>query len=298
MKPVIKSINNSALCYQEDAPIHIRGYYNYCASIIAKKLESTEVPVNVNFGRMNGSFDNDNETINIDIQVEHTLVKQGGRGVTNIVHGETLTEEGDQYLVRLDDFNYFNTLDCIIEYSIPNINHIKTSGQFNDYANKLAYIAPLLYDLKFPSQNRQDIITLFTDNPSERRTLFVNKMLENHINHININNCYSKELMDQYDKTKILINVHQTDHHHTFEELRVLPALLRGVLVISEDVPRKDDVPYSEYIIWSSYDNLAITIKEVRDNYKSHYNRIFNKDLKTLLKNMEEINNKNLEIVL
>jgi hypothetical protein len=294
----IKYINGNGVCYLQDPSIHIREYYNYCTSIIVKKLKSTKTPINVNFGRVSGIFDNANKTINIDIQVEHTLVKHGGRGVTDIVWGKTLTEEGDKYLVRLDNFSYFNTLDCVIEYSIPNIDHIKTSDQFNDYSNKLAYIAPLLYDSNLSSQNRQDTITLFTDNPSERRTLFTKKIKENYIDCINVNNCYSsKELIGQYDKTKILVNVHQTDHHHTFEELRVLPALQRGVIVVSESVPLKTAIPYNEYIVWSSYEDLAKTIKDVQDNYDAYHKKIFNRDFKTLMLALDAANINNLSIL-
>ena len=41
------------------------------------------------------------------------------------------------------------------------------------------------------------------------------------------------------DSTQILINVHTTAHHHTLEEYRVLPALLRGCVVVSEDCSRR-----------------------------------------------------------
>ena len=88
-----------------------------------------------------------------------------------------------------------------------------------------------------------------------------------------------------------MVNVHQTDHHHTFEELRVLPALLNGVIVISEDVPLKEKIPYSEYIIWVEYDKLSETTLDVYNNYLEYYDKIFKQgNLKEILTNME-INN-------
>ena len=58
------------------------------------------------------------------------------------------------------------------------------------------------------------------------------------------------------DSTQILINVHTTAHHHTLEEYRVLPALLRGCVVVSEDVPLAREVPYADSIVFAPYERL------------------------------------------
>ena len=80
----------------------------------------------------------------------------------------------------------------------------------------------------------------------------------------------------------------------TFEELRVLPALLNGVIIISENVPLKEKIPYSEYIIWVEYEKLAETTLEVYNNYLEYYDKIFTQgNLKEILTNME-INNSNV----
>ena len=85
----------------------------------------------------------------------------------------------------------------------------------------------------------------------------------------------SLALRDLLDATKILVNVHQTDHHHTLEELRVLPALLRGVIVVSETVPLRECLPYERFVVWSSYENLAATVADVHRNYDEYRERIF-----------------------
>lgn len=64
------------------------------------------------------------------------------------------------------------------------------------------------------------------------------------------------------------IQINQTDFHHTLEELRVLPALMTGILIVSEDVPYKDVIPYNKHIVWSSYDDLPRTINDVLNNYE------------------------------
>ena len=75
------------------------------------------------------------------------------------------------------------------------------------------------------------------------------------------------------DDTRILINLHQTPSHHTFEELRVLPALLRGIVVIAEVSPLHTSIPYYEYIVWSHINSMATTIRNVSANYNSYYEK-------------------------
>ena len=81
-------------------------------------------------------------------------------------------------------------------------------------------------------------------------THLLNQIKQKGITYINVNNCFEKDkLQTLYKNTKILINIHQTDHHHTFEELRVLPALQCGVLVICEHSPLSNLIPGNDYII-------------------------------------------------
>ena len=82
------------------------------------------------------------------------------------------------------------------------------------------------------------------------------------------------------DRTKILLNVHQTDEHDTLEEFRVLPALLRGVVVISEEVPLREKIPYHKYIVWCEYDELKRSAVAVSSDYQAHFDRIHGADSK------------------
>jgi hypothetical protein len=72
-----------------------------------------------------------------------------------------------------------------------------------------------------------------------------------------------------------LINIRQTAHHHTLEELRVLPALLCGAIVISESAPLQDTIGYSEFILWATIDDLPELIKDVATHYERYRQPIF-----------------------
>ena len=87
-------------------------------------------------------------------------------------------------------------------------------------------------------------------------------------------------MKEVYDASAILLNIHQTPHHHTLEEMRILPALMRGVVVISEIVPLAETVPYSSFIVWSSINDLPATITDVLTNYETYFDRFFGPESK------------------
>ena len=54
-----------------------------------------------------------------------------------------------------------------------------------------------------------------------------------------------------------------------------MPALLQGVLVVTEDVPLLEHVPYHSFLITSSYENLAETVHHVQAHYTEYWNERF-----------------------
>lgn len=286
-----KLINNSLLIYDDQPSLHIKEFYDYCLNFLKKTLEKKDTPIIVIFGDLPYTTNRKIKTLKIDIQCEHTLVKNGGRGVDKNIFGKVPDNEGNNYLVRIDKFEYLNGLDVIIEYSHPNYQNILLSEVFGEYIKKNFVISPLLLTPTFNSGKRTEIITLFSENASTRRTVLFNELININKNIKNISYCFDNEcLVNLYKKTKILINIHQTDHHHTFEELRILPALSQGVLIISEDVPLKENIPYGEFIIWSKYEDITNTLKDVEENYDYYYNKIFNGSISKSLELIEQNN--------
>ena len=143
---------------------------------------------------------------------------------------------------------------------------------------------------------KNDILTTFINVNEPRRLNLLNKIRENKMSHNNINNCFEKEnLKELYKNTKIIINIHQTEHHHTMEELRVLPALLCGVIVICEKSPLTHMIPYNDYILWSSYDDILNVTTTVLNNYDYYYDLIFNIPKKININNLDNFNYDTLE---
>lgn len=283
----IIDVNGSKICHQPFPSIWTAEYHNYCIDLLTKILSFCPNKINIIFGNIEHSFKNDNKTIKIDIQTEHTLVKFGGRSVDEIIFGSVdLLDEDGKYLIRICNRDYYSGLDAVIEYSMANIFNVSTNLICNEYSKRATYIAPMIYDLdNFNSENRQHTITI--GNHSDRR-----KILNSKIDKIiNVQNVLDKNrLKDIYDQTKIIINVHQTDHHHTLEELRILPALCNGVIIISEDVPLKDIIPYSSSVVWGSYKDIPDIVKDVQDNYDYYHKKLFTANLAAVLQKLRDDN--------
>ena len=76
------------------------------------------------------------------------------------------------------------------------------------------------------------------------------------------------------DDTQIVVNVHRTPQRGTLEENLLLPALVRGGVVVSEEVPLRHAVPFHEYVIFCPYDDLPSTVALVQRNYEYYFERI------------------------
>jgi hypothetical protein len=91
----------------------------------------------------------------------------------------------------------------------------------------------------------------------------------------------------------ILVNLHQTEHHHTLEELRILPALLQGVLVVSEPSPLIDKVPYSKFVTFASIEEMPAVISRLMDNYEESWANTFTTgEFTKVVAELEESNKK------
>jgi len=158
-------------------------------------------------------------------------------------------------------------------------------------------VAPILYPYYDKKENRiNNSITTFVD-MRQRRIELLDSLNKLNIGHKNINNIFGKEEMKKlYYESKILINIHQAEYPHTFEELRVLSALLCGLIIIAEESPLKEEIPYNEYIIWSSYKDIPNKTKEVLDNYDEYHKKIFGDNkLKEILDKLELDNYNNVK---
>lgn len=295
---MLLKVNNSYI-YTDFDIYYINSYINYIIDTLKTIVLNNNLNINIVIGNFNYTFNNNNKIIKININWEHTLVKKNGRDIgLNSIEGKVFANNNEKYLVRIERFSELEKADIIIDYSIPNMYNIFFSVFNNLFYDKMIYISPVLfkYELKnyIKNERKINVLTTFINLNEPRRNKLLSDLKTQGIQHINVNNCFdTQKIYELYKNTKILINIHQTDHHHTFEELRVLPALLSGVLVISELSPLNNLIPYNDLILWTSYDNITNFINIVINNYDSYYDKIFSQ--KNKLSRLHNNNIKKLE---
>jgi hypothetical protein len=282
---MIVSISNSQLYYLDDYGI-VTDYYMYIVKCLKEILiNNPHWNINIVLGKDEYNFKNTNKIIRINLNYEHTLIRKDCPEISTnnyIQSGNIKDLNNNNYLIRIDRYDELKHADIIIDYSITNIYNVRSNNTFSLFSNKHIYISPSIYSTLNTNNNLRHIDCLTTfiriDDPNRpRRKQLIDALKESNIRHTNINNVFNKDDIEKmYKDTKILINIHQTDYHHTAEELRILPALLCGVIVVCENSPLSNLIPYSEYIIWTSYENIPNKVKDILNDYDNYYNKIFN----------------------
>lgn len=283
------------LKYNKDITIErddIGWYYQYIIKLISNYYSGYK---DICLGKCMPTVSN----LLVDVQWEHTIVdslymKSSYKSMYNVLNTNR------NYIIRIDNLGYYSKLDYIIEYSIPNYMNIKSNNLLSGIVGKVLVIHPCILDSNnFISDNRRGIITSFSNLENNRRYFIYDGLKKLFgLEYYNMNEYNMNEQIKIYNNTKVMVNIHQTDYHHTFEEFRVLPVLQSGVIIVSEDSPLKEHIPYSEYIIWSSYDKIHETVIDVMNNYEYYYNKIFNADLLDIINTMREDNIKNIKKII
>lgn len=267
------------LAWRRDAAPHLREYLRYSAQCLARGLAMRDARVDVVLGEgLPPGFGSGTRLVRVGVQFEHTLVRPGGRDSAGAGAGRVPLADGSGcYLARLAQRAVLESCDLVVDYSLPNIENLRLAGGFESYLERCIHLAPLLADLRLqPRATATPAITLFADTRQPRRRAFLAAASAADLHLRNHKGVYTRAgLQALHDRSAILVNVHQTPDHHTFEELRVLPALMRGVLVVSEEVPLRHLVPYHPHVIWSDHGGLVAGVRAVQDDYPATWRRVF-----------------------
>lgn len=255
----------------------LRAFHDHVAKLLIEALRQQPAAISAQLGTLAAAAEP--RVWKVDLQIEHTLVRPGGRDSDGALPGAVSLpgDAGGHYLVRLVEAERLAQQDLIVDYSLPNLEHLSRSGQFSALRRRMYAIAPLWYRTDLTREGRDlGCITQFADLRQPRRRQFLEDCLRQGVAVHNVRGIWRESALRRvYRRTALLVNVHQTEHHHTFEELRVLPALANGVIVLSEDVPLRSCVPYHEFIVWAELSELPQRIAEVRSDYAAWHQRLF-----------------------
>ncbi|MDC7790008.1 hypothetical protein PQJ75_29855 [Rhodoplanes sp. TEM] len=212
-------------------------------------------------------------------QQEHTLVLPGGRDVPAGTPAGTvpsLLDPAETYLVRVVNAAHYEAADIVVDYAVPNVVNVATSGLFPDaILNRIVYAPSLPFAYETGGDRPLDVLSNFFDTAQPRRAPLIRALTDRFPGYRNVTGVFDLPgLARLYGSARILVNAHQTPHHHTIEEFRVLPALSRGAIVISEDVPLRTHVPYHEHVVWCRFEEIPDTVAAVLADYDAVFDRI------------------------
>jgi hypothetical protein len=234
--------------------------------------------------------------LTVFFQHEHNLVLPGSWDIGKddpIGTVESILDPAEKYYVRIASRPRYYYSDIVIEYNKPNIENIMRNAALPPEVIKKIVYAP---SLPFAYSNERDrplpLMTNFNDNSWDpRRHRLSAQLLEVCPEYRNVQGVYDySDLRALYASAKVMVNAHQTRFHHSIEEFRVLPALSQGCIVISEDVPLRDCIPYQEYVVWAAFEDLADVTVEVMQHYDDYFEKVHGKDsrLPLLLEEMKK----------
>jgi len=215
----------------------------------------------------------------IYFQDEHTLVLPGGRGMTDDARPgvvPSMFDPRERYLVRVTRAAVCRSSDVVVEYNVPNIVHLTSSGFFEaDVLRKIVYAPSLPFAYACPRARPIDVLTNFVREHEPRRADIAQKLRARFPGYQNVQGVYALDgIRDLYAGARIVVNSHQTWHHHSIEEFRVLPALSQGCIVVSEDVPLREHIPYHPFVIWCRYEEIPDRVEDVLRHYDRYVDEV------------------------
>lgn len=272
----VELLNQCILLSRRNPEVVIYDYYFYIRDLLRIELFRVQKACFVFYGCNTFHFLKAFlPTIRIDLQIEHTLVKPGGRGAENAFLGNLPIPNSEQkYLVRIAHYEDLKQLNIVFDYSRINLHNIRSNQSLQAFTRKVFCVSPALYPICISADGREGIITLFGNPEDSRRKLFLEDLNRHQIPYKNIRGIYFG-IDSVYRGVKIVINIRQTEYHDTLEELRVLPALRSGAIVICETAPHAVKTWYSKFIIWGSIDQLPKLIADTKRNYSQIHSEIF-----------------------
>lgn len=193
------------------------------------------------------------------------------------------------YILNTEQYTHANLLtkeNNLIDYSKENI--VFSKKYFNK--SNILYFPYLINNDEIYNYDKiYDVCVICT--LSERRIKIINQIKNLGINITVISNTFGLERDKILMKHKILLNIHNSDSYKIFESLRCDRCIFNKIIVISESsfCCKKNNL--SKFIVFRKYDNLALTVKKILNNYNFYQNFIFN-DYDKFMQNYKQNTNK------
>jgi hypothetical protein len=164
---------------------------------------------------------------------------------------------------------------AVVDYSSMNLANLKRLPDISSSQSRMFLVAPLLPESpqNLSTRKKVNIATMYGSPHLGRRSQITESLGRNGITVKNLHNFY--DYNEAFREVAILINFRQVEHFSTPEDLRILPALLQRVIVITEDTPYARASLCAEFLVFATAENLSSVAEEVSLNYKKFWDKIF-----------------------
>ncbi len=190
----------------------------------------------------------------------------------------------------------FRQANAIIDYSALNVAEFKRIPDIKSQKLRFFSVAPVLgNNPDTPGPRKKVTVATMYGSPNRgRRGKIAEKLKSHHQEISNISNFENYGVA--FQDTAILLNFHQVEHFSTPEELRILPALLQRVIVITEDTLFARRSLCSDFLIFATEGNLASVLSDVQSHYSEYWSKIFGDKrfphfIETLVKSNRDVAN-------
>ncbi len=207
------------------------------------------------------------------------------------------------YVCRLQSAWLYENSDLIVEYNLVNVENMQLSGYFAELLPRIVYVPainlPFAPAARISGRARITGSLLHAMRPIGVLATFVNgtfnegsnrawvlsrlrsagisvEVVSGHASVVPDGSWRaSPELRDLLDKTQILIDVRKNQGNQGVNEYRILPALLRGVVVVAERTALVEKLPYFGSVVFASVAEMAATVSRIQSTYFQTWMRIF-----------------------
>jgi len=178
-------------------------------------------------------------------------------------------QEGDEVPFPFDNFlmSYIRSgkLESIIDYTVENIKIWKMLFYNLNVHLRCFLSRPTLITM----QKTKDVVFVGDASSDHRQDIL--RVVEPTI----LVGSYGPKRDSVLYAHKILLNIHFGPTYNVFEELRCLPCVLAGMVVVSETSKFDANHPLHKFIIFANYDELAFKIEDVQANYDSIQHKLY-----------------------
>lgn len=183
-----------------------------------------------------------------------------------------------EQMINFDFKPWFNT-HCIansginiVDYNITNINIIRNINPTSD----IYHIPYLYHDEGIHNEPLYDVCLIGSF--SEHRNNIYQNLLKNGISTIFVYNKFGDICDNIISESKIVLNIHYTSETNILETIRCYQGLYKKKIVVSEDSIYDVNNDLDNLIVYSPYEKLVDTVKNVLADFGTYKKRIDNFD--------------------